>query len=179
VAIVGAGRVGYYSAFYIAALGNTAEIIFHDRREGRAQDAARALQRAYPAINSMAAMGKEADADVVVLATDSLKPVYGEGRPTTRLIISLGADTHWQHELSPDLLDSAGICVDTLDSFSYGDLRLWHEEGRVSREQATDLLGLLRERPEPAGQSVFISTGSALFDNLTIDYMLEPEAASP
>jgi ornithine cyclodeaminase/alanine dehydrogenase-like protein (mu-crystallin family) len=173
VLIVGAGRVGYYAAYYIAALGNTAEFIFHDRLEERAQYAARALQQAYPAIDCTTAMEKAPDAAVVVLATDSLKPVYGEGRPTAGLIISLGADTHWQHELSPDLLNNAGICVDTLDSFSYGDLRLWREEGRISRDRVTDLLGLLRERPEPDGQTVFISTGSALFDNLTIDYLLE------
>ena len=176
VAIVGAGRVGYYAAFYIAALGNTSEFIFHDRREERAQEAARALQRACPAIIGTTVTEKEPEADVVVLATDSLVPVYGKHRPTARLIISLGADTHWQHELSPRVLENAAICVDTLDSFGYGDLRLWHKEGRISREQVTDLIGLLRERPEPAGQTVFISTGSALFDNLTIDYLLDREA---
>jgi ornithine cyclodeaminase/alanine dehydrogenase-like protein (mu-crystallin family) len=178
VAIIGSGRVGYYAAFYIAALGNTAEFIFHDRLENRAQDAARALQRAYPAINTTTAMEKATDADVVVLATDSIKPVYGEGRPTAGLIISLGADTHWQHELSPLLLDNAEVCVDTIDSFSYGDLRLWREEGRISREQVTDLIGLLRKRSEPAVQTVFISTGSALFDNLTIDYLLEQNSSA-
>ena len=61
-----------------------------------------------------------------------------------------------------------------MDSLNYGDLRQWVRAGRVSAHELTELLTLIREGCQaPVEQRrLFISTGSALFDNVTIGYLL-------
>lgn len=174
IAIVGAGRVGYYAALYIAALGQCKKISLSDSVESRAENAARLLQQTYPEID-ISASSEQQQADVVVLATDSHKPIYGNDHTPANLVVSVGADTHWQHELSEQLLGQVSICVDTLDSFNCGDLKLWYADDRIVHNNVTDLLSLLREKPDLQKPVVFVSTGSALFDNLTIDYILQHE----
>lgn len=177
IAIVGAGRVGYYAALYVAALGNTKKISVCDSIKSRAENTAQLLQQDYPALDITVSSREDHQADVVVLATDSHKPIYGNGHEPARLIVSVGADTHWQHEVSEQLLGQVTICVDTLDSFNCGDLKQWSAHERVTTDHVTDLLTLLRDRPEVKNPALFISTGSALFDNLTIDYLLQHEEA--
>ena len=177
VTIIGAGRVGYYAALYIAALGNTRQIRVYDSVVARAEKTAQLLQQMYPALDISESTAAEYQADVVVLATDSHHAIYGQDNNARHadLVVSVGADTHWQHEVSDQLLDQVSICVDTLDSFNCGDLRQWHADEKVTMEHVTDLLSLLRERPDVQKPALFISTGSALFDNLTIDYLLQHE----
>lgn len=177
VAIVGAGRVGYYAALYIVALGNCKQISIYDSVTSRAENTAKLLQQSYPQLKISAITEENQQADVVVLATDSHKPIYGEKQKTAGLIVSVGADTHWQHEVSEQLLGQASICVDTLDSFNCGDLRQWHAANKITTDKVTDLLTLLAEKPKIQQPTLFISTGSALFDNLTIDYILQHEQA--
>lgn len=176
IAIIGAGRVGYYAGLYIAALGKAKEITINDSVESRAENAAQLLQQMYPELNVSASSVEDAQADVVVLATDSHKAIYGHDHKPAELVVSVGADTHWQHELSEQLLDQVSIYVDTLDSFNCGDLKQWHADGRITQNKVIDLLSLLREKQAIKAPGLFISTGSALFDNLTIDYLLQNEA---
>ena len=175
VTIVGAGRVGYYAALYVAALGNTKQISISDSIAGRAENTTLLLQQAYPALEVSSTVQPKQQADVVVLATDSHQPIYGREQNPESLIVSVGADTHWQHEVSEQLLGQVEIYVDTLDSFNCGDLRQWSAENKIANNNVTDLLALLRDKTEPQRPALFISTGSALFDNLTIDYLLENE----
>lgn len=175
IAIVGAGRVGYYSALYIAALGNAKTITLCDKVTERAENSARLLQQMYPALRINVASVEESQAEVVVLATDSHEAIYGNGHKPADLVVSVGADTHWQHELSEQLLGQVAICVDTMDTFNCGDLRQWRVDNRIATDNVTDLLTLLRDKPNLQKPAVFVSTGSALFDNLTIDYLLQHE----
>lgn len=175
VSIVGAGRVGYYAAFYIAARGRLKKISICDSIEDRARDTAQLLRQTCPELVITASPQQEQQADVVVLATDSHQAVYGHEPVSADLIVSVGADTHWQHEVSEQLLDRVSVCVDTLDSFNCGDLKQWNAENRIDKDRVTDLLSLLREKPDIQKPALFISTGSALFDNLTIDYLLQNE----
>jgi len=177
ISIVGAGRVGYYAALYIAALGNTDKISICDNIEHRAESTAMLLRPSFPELEIITSHRQEAQADVVVLATDSHQPIYGSDHKPASLVVSVGADTHWQHEVSERLLGQVDIYVDTLDSFNCGDMRQWNSEDRIEKNKVTDLLTLLREQPELRRPGLFISTGSALFDNLTIDYLLENEKA--
>jgi len=182
IEIIGAGRVGYYAALYIAALGNTKKIQLCDSILSRAENVAELLSQTFPEIKFTASLLPKQQADVVVLATDSHQPIYGSDKKPASLVVSVGADTHWQHELSEQLLGQVDIFVDTLDSFNCGDLRQWCLEDKVEKNAVTDLLGLLSnitedKKPESNKPALFISTGSALFDNLTIDYLLECEQA--
>ena len=50
--------------------------------------------------------------------------------------------------------------------------------GLICEDRLVDLFGVISNGTELTGrQKVFVSTGSALFDNLTIGYLLEREGS--
>ena len=115
------------------------------------------------------------DTEVLVLCTPSNKALIGAQDTSAKLVVSTGADHERQRELKDDWPNVAQIYVDSLDSTSVGDIRAWFANGLIQKENLTDLLTLVRQGPTPQGNrpQVFISTGSALFDNLTIGYLLK------
>jgi ornithine cyclodeaminase/alanine dehydrogenase-like protein (mu-crystallin family) len=179
VAIIGAGRVGYYAGLYANAVRRIRLIELYDTVPGRAEALAEQLQRDLrgKACRLLASPASDA-ADVMILATSSTDPVCHPTEVNASLVISLGADTDAQHELAEDWVDAADVYVDTRDSARYGDIRQWQAAGRVQVGALTDLFALLREPDVPGERRrrVFISTGSAIFDNLTIAYLLSRQA---
>lgn len=175
IAIVGAGRVGYYAAFYAASLGGVDEISLSDTDTARASRTAELLGNQFPATHFRAhGIGGTRDCDALILATTSTVPICSPGNCNAPVIISLGADSECQHELDQSWAGVADIYVDTLDSANFGDLLAWHEAGLIALEKVTDMLGILRNGISRHGGNtrIFISTGSALFDNLTIGYLI-------
>ena len=176
IAIVGAGRVGYYAAFYAASLGGVDEISLSDTDTARASRTAELLGNQFLATHFRAhVIGETRDCDALILATTSTVSICSPGNRNAPVIISLGADSECQHELDQSWAGIADIYVDTLDSANFGDLLAWHEAGLIALEEVTDILGILRNGLSgPGGNTrIFISTGSALFDNLTIGYLLD------
>ena len=174
LAVVGAGRVGYFSALYMAAQGNLERVWFHDIDGQRASLAAAAIGSAFPGVTAGVCSCDDATcAKVLVLASDSEQPLFSALGRRPPLVISLGADTDWQSEVAASALDHYGLFVDSFDSLRYGDLARFSRAGLLDGRVVTDLLSLLPggTAPPPAPR-LFISTGSALFDNLTIDYLL-------
>ena len=173
--IIGAGRVGYYSALYISTLLPINEIIIHDLDEQRAQQCAQQLDLQLPncTISASHNMPEEA-CDILVLATTSRTPLYKKTSVASRLVISLGADTDCQHEVDEYWSTRADVYVDTMDSQRYGDLRQWIADSLVNAEDLTDLFTVIRNgvNSESDKPRLFISTGTALFDNMTMDYLV-------
>lgn len=176
IGIIGTGRVGWYAAVYTCATQPPQELRFCDRDIQRAETAAGLLSDLYPGIDVMATdMATACAVDTLILATTAQKPIVSPENTTATLIISLGADTDDQRELDDAWAAFAKIYVDTLDSARFGDLRRWVGAGLLDTAQLTDMFGLLRT-PAASGAAtrrIFVSTGSALFDNLTIAYLLE------
>jgi ornithine cyclodeaminase/alanine dehydrogenase-like protein (mu-crystallin family) len=173
--IIGTGRVGYYAALYLGALGRVELMHLYDTDVGRAQAAATLLRSLLPGVDLKPVDRYPREGvDLAVLATTSSEPVYGPDDFFAETVISVGADTDWQRELDPRLAREADLFVDTLDSVRYGDLRDWIGAGLLSPDRLTDLLTLIRTPPAKLDRPrrLFISTGSALFDNLTIGYLL-------
>lgn len=173
--VVGSGRVGYYSALY--ALGAVAfeRVIFCDIVHERARRTAQWFAPRFPGVQIEARpVSAITSAAVVVLATTSRAPVASPPCWDANLIVSLGADINTQSELDPAWSHCADIYCDTLDSMRFGDLRAWTEAGRIDPTQVSGLLDVLRNPPfDTSRPRVFVSTGSALFDNLTACYLLE------
>jgi len=173
--LIGAGRVGFYTGLYAAALGFTRHITVHDVDQLRAEACAEALRLRFPAITvSVSGRNELKDTGNLVLSTTSRKPVYGINDFKAELVISLGADTDYQRELDDLWASSTPIFVDTKDSARYGDLRSWLQSGLISKNELTDLFTLISSPNVPSDEKirVFVSTGTALFDNLTISYLL-------
>lgn len=169
--MVGAGRVGYYGARYIAAALQLERITIADLKQQRAKDCARLLAVDLPGVDCQAVSTPlPEESGIVLLATTSREPLCDPQQTAAALIISVGADTDFQHELAPAWPAQADIFVDTMDTLAYGDLKAW---GKGAHAGVTDLLTLLRDGVGSSQKRrLFISTGSALFDNLTIAYLL-------
>jgi ornithine cyclodeaminase/alanine dehydrogenase-like protein (mu-crystallin family) len=174
LAIIGAGRVGYYTALYAATLPSIRRIEFADIDSRRAELAAEQIARQRPDLvtGCFDADDLSSAPDALVLATDSEQPLFDAAGHRPQVVISVGADTDWQRELGAAVLDHYAIFLDTPDSCHWGDLKRFEDEGRLRWRPMRDLQDLLREGKADRGPALFVSTGSALFDNLTIDYLL-------
>ncbi len=94
------------------------------------------------------------------------------------MVVSLGADATSQRELADAWAGRARLWVDSADAVNYGDLLAWRRRGLIDGAPPPDLLALLADPPAPAApgqQRLFISTGCALYDNLTAAYLLAGE----
>lgn len=171
ITIVGAGRVGYYAGLYAAALGGVEEIAFRDVEQERAEMAAAHLGKFCRSENLTGPI----ESDVVILATTASEAFCSPQNTKAKVIVSLGADSEDQHELMPEWASAADIYVNGPDCLHVGDIQAWRAAGIIKEENITSLLQLWRNGPVSgsARPRVFISTGSALLDNLTIAYLLE------
>lgn len=175
MSIIGSGRVAYYVALYATAYCGVEEIVFHDTDAERARLIASwgtgELGIRCTAVSPGAGVERS---NVVVLATTSTKPLYAPEDLDADLVVSVGADTEEQRELTSSWAATSDLYCDVLDSLRVGDLGAWQKEGAVREPDVTDLLALLKNGPKTSNgkRRVFISTGSALFDNLTIAYLL-------
>lgn len=172
--IVGAGRVGFYSGLYAAAAGVQRIAVWDSKRE-RADACVRALRAHLPRAEvSRAQLGPGHRADVVVLATTSRAPVCRPPAWGADLIVSLGADTDRQSELDRAWAQCTDIYVDAADTLRFGDLKAWIKSGLLKERQVVELVDAARRRIALGNDHprLFVSTGSALFDNVTISYLL-------
>lgn len=180
VAIIGAGRVGYFAGLYAAALGRAEQIVFSDTDRNRAVLAGKVIARQFPELDygTFDADALDSDAerpihpDVLILATDSETTLFDASGHRPRLVISVGADTDWQREVDPAATRHYPVVVDTLDSLNWGDLKYFRSLGLLDRGKVLDFNALWRDQSARPETALVVSTGSALFDNLTIDYLL-------
>lgn len=171
IAIIGAGRVGYYAACYARQLAGVEEITLRDLELERAENAAALAGTSCRAERLEAPL----KCDALVLATSAREAFCHPRSTDASVVVSLGADTADQHELAPDWARTADVYVDGPDCLQVGDVRAWRAAGLVREPDLVPLLELWRHGPRsaPGRKRVFVSTGSALLDNLTIVYLLE------
>lgn len=178
VALLGAGRVGYYAGLF--ALGSGIErLLLIDTDAQRAERVGKALtawalQRdlAVPQLVHHSALPTCLDSEIVILATTAREPFLARSNCTAQVVVSTGADHSAQHELHADWADQRPIYSDTGDSMTVGDLNAWHQAGLIDESNVQPWLQLFSTpAPRPALPALFISTGSALMDNLTVQYL--------
>ena len=176
VRIIGAGRVGLYCGLYVAALDGVEEIVFEDLDPDRASATAAACEAlADRAVAVRAAgAGTLAGEDVLIIATTSTAGFCGPNDTTAQVVVSLGADTIYQRELDDAWVTAADLFTDSDDSFRVGDLWAWDTAGLVRRHEVGRLVALAGgvRPPRQHDRSVFLSTGSALMDNLAVSCLL-------
>jgi ornithine cyclodeaminase/alanine dehydrogenase-like protein (mu-crystallin family) len=170
--VVGAGRVGFYAGILFRHTHSLDRVVFQDIVPKRAESLAETVgDDAF----TEPWRGEPAPADIVLLATTSTSPFCALPRDSEGLTISVGADTHNQRELDDSWCQLDEIGVDTADGLCVGDLLAWRQAG-LRIPVLRDLSEIYRTGAKPRA---FISTGSALFDNLTLGYLvsvLDPTA---
>ena len=171
--IVGCGRVGYYSALYMLAASSVTELTLVDTNLEQAFALRHVLLQAYPDVQISVSDHICPTAQVISLATDSKSAILSPENTNAELVISLGADCDDQSELNEAWQDY-DLFVDNKDSAHFGDLKRWQAAGKAQDNQLTDIFSLLRTEHKPSMRKrAYISTGSALFDNLTIAFILQ------
>ncbi len=173
VAVIGAGRVGFYTALYCAALGTIERIDIADRDPARAHDVTETLARHDLPCRAVATADPGCDA--WLLATTSEAPFCEPPPAAPPVVVSLGADAAGQRELADAWAGQARLWVDSADAVNYGDLLAWRRSGLIGDAPPADLLALLADplaTAAPGQRRLFISTGCALYDNLTAAYLL-------
>lgn len=170
----GAGRVGFYSAVFSIATGHVKTMHFSDVADSRAESLSRFLAERHSDIRfSTGPVSQNSQCDVVILATTATGPLCRPPGWGANLVISVGADTDFQHELDPAWAGMADLYVDTRDSARFGDLRQWLDDGLVGKDEMRDIFDILQDDIDVSRPRIFVSTGSALFDNLTAAYLVE------
>jgi ornithine cyclodeaminase/alanine dehydrogenase-like protein (mu-crystallin family) len=100
----------------------------------------------------------------VITATTSREPFLTPENCQAGFLVSVGADTHFNLELSGELLrERGGLYVDCWDAVDVGDVG----HTGVGHIVHGDLFALYHERDA----RTFISVGSPLMDALTIEYL--------
>lgn len=174
VGIVGCGRVAAYVAVYLA-VSEPVELIVYDVRAERARRLAAALRSGGAACRA-ADWETTIGCDALVLATPSHRVLVEPASTAAEVVVSVGADACGQHELSPEWAAAADVFIDSIDALDVGDLVAWRQLGLLPVQPPT-LIELFRSSfAPPRGRCVFVSTGSALLDNLTVDYLLQQSA---
>ena len=171
IAIVGAGRVGYYAALYAAAALPLARIDLTDTDAARALTTAQALGDA--GLPCRAVSVADPACAAWLLATTSETAFCAAPPAAPPVVLSLGADATGQRELTDAWAGRAALWVDSADAVNYGDLLAWRRCGLIDDTPPPDLLTLLTQPPTAREERrLFISTGCALYDNLTAAYLL-------
>jgi len=104
------------------------------------------------------------DSMTVITTTNSREPFITPENCQAGFVVSVGADTHFNFELSGELLrERGGLFVDCWDAVDVGDV------GHTGMGHIVngDLFALYDERDA----RTFISVGSPLMDALTIEYL--------
>lgn len=166
VTLVGCGNVGYFCAFYMCALQIADHMSFFDKDVSKAEKFVSGFSKLFP--NMRFDVANDFNCDVIVCATTSTVPILYATNTDARIIISVGADTDYQRELDSSLFVCSNIFVDSLDSLRYGDCLASH----MNSEHVTEFDKLIIEGCDVNQRNIFITTGNALFDNLTIEWML-------
>jgi ornithine cyclodeaminase/alanine dehydrogenase-like protein (mu-crystallin family) len=179
--IFGAGPVAWYAVFYLASDRRIERLRLIDPDADKARRTLNALRQQFPHLlgESCATPAAIDDSETVILATDSQAPFFSPAMTKANLVISLGADSDEQSELHAEWIGQAELITDLEDSALIGDLKRWQGNGLLAGRATSDLLALLRQPNRPRADQeriVFVSTGSALLDNLTIHYLLEKAA---
>lgn len=174
--IVGAGRVGFYTAVILSEWLGVEQLVIHDIDARRSCDFLAAVT---PWFGDQARVADldcvRRDSQALFLATTAQQPlVDGRLERHAPFIASVGADADNLSELAADVLDGRMLVSESLQNIAFGDLRRWHEAGLIRPADIVLLPDLLAAtaRGRPAARpAVFISTGAAVQDALVCRFL--------
>ena len=145
ILIVGRGRVGKFTDRLIREIWPSIPLDVWDERDGGRTNGFNGY-------------------DVVITATNSQTPFIYDQNCDAELLVSVGADTHFNRELSGSfVINRRNIYVDTESAKEVGDLR----ELAISNHVRGNLFFMMEKKDA----DLFISVGHPLMDALTVEYL--------
>jgi ornithine cyclodeaminase/alanine dehydrogenase-like protein (mu-crystallin family) len=174
--IVGAGRIGYYTASILRQWMGLSRLLVHDAADARMHAFTETVGACFGgAVHGAGRAELCRDSQAVFLATSSSQPlVDGRRGRDARFISSVGADADNLSELAPDVLDGRVLVSESRQNIAFGDLHRWHAAGLIGPEHIRTLDAVIGDAvagvPVDRGV-VFISTGTAVQDALVCRFL--------
>ncbi len=178
VGIIGCGRVGYYSTEFISLFSSVETFFCYDTNPMNLECfkelvGVRGINCEYP--KSIDEVKRSSDA--LILSTYSpVSLVSGADLKSNHIqfISSSGADADNLSELDlsvPEVISR--VYVDTEHSLKVADLKRWITKGLIRADDVTELKEVIggRHHPDMKQIRLFVTTGFAFLDCLTLDYM--------
>jgi ornithine cyclodeaminase/alanine dehydrogenase-like protein (mu-crystallin family) len=170
--IVGAGRVGYYTAAILREWMGAGRLLVHDVNDGRSRLLAEVVGERFGGAARAAGLEETCgESRALFLATTSPTPVVDArlGRDVP-FISSVGADADNLSEIAIDLLPGRQLVSESQQNIAFGDLRRWHAAGLI-RPADIRLLTDVVATAHGAAPTLFISTGTAVQDALVCRFL--------
>lgn len=178
VGIIGCGRVGYYSAEFISMFPSVETLVCYDTNPLNLECfkelvSVRGIKCEYP----MTIDEVKRSSDALVLSTYSpVSLISGADLKSNNIqfISSSGADADNLSELDPTVSEVISkVYVDTEHSLKVADLKRWKAQGLIRTEDVIELKEIIggRHKPDMTKIRLFVTTGFAFLDCLTLDYM--------
>jgi len=176
--IVGAGRIGFYTAAILREWLDCRRLRVHDADEARSGLLAETIAERFggsvePGSLEEACRGSRA----LFLATSSPRPVVdAELGRNASFISSVGADADNLSELAPDLAAGHLLVSESPYTIACGDLRRWHAAGLIGPDDIrllADVIGDATGGTDPRRPAIFVSTGTAVQDALICWFLHE------
>ena len=174
--IIGAGRVGFYTAVILREWLNIERLLVCDVNDIRGRDFLDVMTAWYGTkVRVTATPDVRRESQALFLATTSRLPLI-DGRLERHVpfIASVGADADNLSELAPEVLEGRMLVSESRDNLAFGDLRRWHDSGLIRSEDLILLPTLMANAARSAGVPapvVFISTGTAVQDALVCRFL--------
>lgn len=174
VGLVGAGRIGFYTAVILHRwLGISTVRVIDPDAENLARFCA-LCARYLPNMNItiMTSINSFANEEAIFIATTSQEPIcHATNSRGVRFISSVGADADNLSELDETLLATHELITDSTQSMCLGDMKRWQDCGQLSPQQVTELKDAIDQPLRNDENRLFISTGVALQDALVCNFI--------
>ena len=173
VGIVGAGRIGYYTAAICSEWLGAENFFISDIDQDRALTLAEIIASGFGrTARCVPLLESSRLSQALFLATTSKVPVLESS--DAPFISSVGADADNLAELASGLISGRKIVSESAQNIAFGDLRRWHLEGLIQIQDIhllTDVIGSASRGELPPAAVLFVSTGTAVQDALVCRFV--------
>lgn len=176
--ILGCGRIGYYTSMFLSLIDGVERFVCYDSNSERIEDYKRLVEPfGIPVIvaDSIETLLKQSDS--LFLSTYSRKSLISASDIETYgidFVSSVGADCNDYSEFDESIATLPGkIYVDVTHSVKCADLKKWVSNGLMSEDKVVEIKDVISGKyiPDEKNCRVFISTGFAFTDCISLDFL--------
>ncbi len=172
VAIVGAGRIGYYTAMLLQDWLNVKDFYLVDPNKKRACLLKQLIEKKKSSSGILTLKKACSSVQTLFLATDSTSAlVCARNAGDVDFISSVGADCDYLSEVDKSLVMGHRIITDSLDNTYFGDLNRWCKQGLLKKNKVEDFRTIIGKKQRVKTPKIFISTGTAVQDAFTCHFL--------
>ena len=176
VGVIGAGRIGFYTALILHRWYGINTITFCDSDPSNRDRFAALCRQTLPKLiireQPLEIICRESEA--VFLATTAQNPLCTSANSANiKFISSVGADADNLSEIDVSLTSSHRLLTDSMQSMCLGDMKRWYADGMLDISRVTELKDFKAQAMVVAEKILFISTGVAVQDALVCKFIYD------